>query len=141
MNRKGFSLLEVMVVVTIIGIIAAIAIPTYSGYVTRTRRADAITALETVALNEEKYMAENGSYVVDATLVGAGYPNPDVDNYNVTVNVLGGGTSFVATAVGRNDQAGDTIIFAIHSDGRVGTALADGTNFQENAELWRTLRP
>lgn len=141
MNRKGFTLLEVMVVVVIIGIIAAVAIPTYSGYVTRIRRADAITALETVALNEEKYMAENGSYVVDATLVGAGYPNPDIDNYNVTVNVFGGGTSFIATAVGINDQAGDAIIFAIHSDGRVGTANADGTDFQADAELWRTLRP
>ncbi|HPR52386.1 MAG TPA: type IV pilin protein, partial [Deltaproteobacteria bacterium] len=86
MNKDGFSLLEIMVVVAIVGIIAAIAIPSYSGYVTRTRRAEAITALETIALNEEKNFAENGQYDTIANLVAVGYPNPNADanrNYNI----------------------------------------------------------
>jgi len=144
MNKHGFSLMELMIVVAIVGIIAAIAIPSYSKYVTRTRRADAITALETIALNEEKNFAENGQYDTIATLVAAGYPNPNADanrNYNIAVTVGGGGSSFVATATGMNDQAGDTVIFAIRSDGSVGTANADGTGFAVNADLWRTLRP
>ena len=144
MNKDGFSLLEIMVVVAIIGIIAAIAIPSYSGYVTRTRRAEAITALETIALNEEKNFAENGQYDTIANLVAAGYTNPNADanrNYNIVVAIGGGGSSFVATAQGINDQAGDAVIFAIRSDGSVGTANADGSGFSANADLWRSLRP
>ena len=144
MSKNGFTLMEVMIVVTIIGIIAAIAIPSYSGYVTRTRRAEAITALETIALNEEKNFAEKGQYDTIANLVAAGYPNPNADanrNYNIVVALGGGGSSFVATAAGINDQAGDTVIFAIRSDGSVGTANADGTGFSVNAGLWRSLRP
>ena len=144
MSKDGFTLMEVMIVVVIIGIIAAIAIPSYSGYVTRTRRAEAITALETIALNEEKNFAEKGQYDSIANLVAAGYPNPNADanrNYNIVVALGGGGSSFVATAAGMNDQAGDAVIFAIGSDGSVGTANADGTGFNVNAGLWRTLRP
>ena len=144
MNKNGFSLLEVMVVVVIVGIIAAIAIPSYTGYVTRTRRAEAVTALETIALDEEKYRAENGSYGTLAQLTGAGYPNPNADgsrNYNIVVALNVGGIPFVATAAGMNDQAGDSVIFAIRSDGNVGTANADGSGFSAHAELWRTLRP
>ncbi len=144
MKKDGFSLLEVMVVVVIVGIIAAIAIPSYTGYITRTRRADAITALQTLALDEEKFSAENGRYESIANLVAAGYPNPNADanrNYNIAVILGAGNASFVATATGINDQAGDAVIFAIRSDGTVGHADdAAGTNFTADADLWRTLR-
>lgn len=144
MSKDGFSLMELMIVVAIVGIIAAIAIPSYSGYVTRTRRAEAITALETIALNEEKYRAENGLYGTIAQLTGVGYTNPNADadrNYNIVVALNVGGIPFIATAAGMNDQAGDVVIFAIRSDGSVGTAAANGTGFLVNAGLWRTLRP
>ena len=142
MDKKGFSLLEVMVVVVIVGILAAIAIPTYTGYVTRTRRADAITALETLALDQEKYRAEQGTYGTIGQLTGAGYPSPNADadrNYNIGVTVTGG-TFFVATATGMNDQAGDTIVFALDSNGTRGTDDGGG-GVTADAELWRTLRP
>ena len=143
MNKHGFSLMELMIVVAIVGIIAAIAIPSYSGYVTRTRRADAVTALETIALDEEKNFAEKGQYDTIANLVASGYPNPNADanrNYNIAVSVGGGGSSFVATATGMNDQAGDAVVFAIDSDGTRGTDDGGG-GVAANDELWRTLRP
>ncbi|HOO47669.1 MAG TPA: type IV pilin protein, partial [Deltaproteobacteria bacterium] len=102
MGKRGFSLLEIMVAVVIIGIIAAIAIPSYTGYVTRTTRADAVTALQTVALFQEKNMAENGRYDTIANLVanvGLTNPNADADrNYDIAVNLGAGNTTFTAIA-------------------------------------------
>lgn len=141
MDKNGFSLMEIMVVVAIIGIIAAIAIPSYSGYVTRTRRADAITALESIALDEEKYRAENGSYGTIAALTTAGYPNPNSDasrNYNIALSSISA-NAFTATATGMNDQAGDTVVFAIDSNGKRGTSDGSG-GVTANDELWRSLR-
>jgi type IV pilus assembly protein PilE len=65
-GEKGVTLIEVMVVVAIVGLLAAIAIPAYDNYITRSRRSDAFTALETVRAAQEMYRAEKGLYV-DAT--------------------------------------------------------------------------
>ena len=141
MGTKGFSLLEVMVVVVIVGIIAAIAIPSYSGYMTRTRRAEAVQTLETVALYQEKHLAERGVYGTLANLIAnVGLTNPNADagrNYNIAVVLGAGSTSYVATATGMNQQAGD-ITFALDSNGNRG--VASGGVVASNAELWRTLR-
>jgi type IV pilus assembly protein PilE len=61
-GKGGMTLLEVMIVVTIVGILAAIAIPAYNDYITRSRRSEAFTALETVRAAQEMYRAEKGEY-------------------------------------------------------------------------------
>jgi type IV pilus assembly protein PilE len=61
-GEKGVTLIEVMVVVAIVGLLAAIAIPAYNNYITRSRRSDAFTALETVRAAQEMYRAERGEY-------------------------------------------------------------------------------
>lgn len=135
--------MEVMVTVAIVGILAAIAIPSYTGYVTRTKRADAITALQTVALYEEKNMAENGQYGSIATLVanvGLTDPTADADrNYDIVVNLGAGNTSFTAIASPRLANFSDTIDFAIQSDGQVGRWVSGA--FVADDNLWKTLRP
>ena len=72
-EKKGVTLIEVMVVVAIVGFLAAIAIPAYNDYVTRSRRSDAYTALETVRAAQEMYRAENGGYAFNfSALAGCG---------------------------------------------------------------------
>jgi prepilin-type N-terminal cleavage/methylation domain-containing protein len=60
---RGFSLTELMIVVTIIGILAAIAVPTYLRHIRKTRSQEAITNLAGIAQYEEAYFAENDTYV------------------------------------------------------------------------------
>ena len=62
MKSKGFSLIELLIVVMILGIISAIAFPAYTQYVTRTKRADAMGALMTAASAMERYRASKFNY-------------------------------------------------------------------------------
>lgn len=67
-TTAGFTLLEMMITVAIIGIIAAIAFPSYQNYVRKARRADAITLMLENAQFMERFYTENGRY--DQTLTG-----------------------------------------------------------------------
>ena len=64
-HQGGFSMIELMVVVAIISILAAIAIPSYMGIQKKAARSEAKAKLEAIALSLEGYMAENNDYGSD----------------------------------------------------------------------------
>jgi prepilin-type N-terminal cleavage/methylation domain-containing protein len=64
-NSKGFTLIELMIVVAIIGILAAIAIPNFLNYQCKSKQSEAKQALGTLSKNQEAYVAENDTYASD----------------------------------------------------------------------------
>ncbi|MBC3863522.1 prepilin-type N-terminal cleavage/methylation domain-containing protein [Undibacterium jejuense] len=73
MKQSGFTLIEVMITVAIIGILAAIALPSYSRYVARSKVADAIGNLSNAKSGMEQFFQDNGTYLSGANC-GAGTP-------------------------------------------------------------------
>ncbi len=69
-RNKGFTLIEVMVVVTILGIIAAVAIPSYNNYIERTRVTTARTKLQENAVTLGKLYLRKNSYASAADVLG-----------------------------------------------------------------------
>ena len=62
-ERAGFTLIELMIVVTLIGILSSVAIPGFQGYQRKSKRAEAYTNLSALAKTEKSYYAEMGNYV------------------------------------------------------------------------------
>jgi type IV pilus assembly protein PilA len=73
-RRTGFTLVELMITVGIIGALVAMAIPTFLRYQLRARTTETLTHLKGIALTEDAYYAEHGTYVSVPTPVPASLP-------------------------------------------------------------------
>jgi len=79
-KSKGFTLIELMIVVAIIGILVAVALPSYRSFVLKSHRTDAINGLLDAASRQARYYTINNTYSAD--MVTLGYPN-SVSNANI----------------------------------------------------------
>lgn len=75
-RQQGFTLIELMITVVIIGILAAIALPSYTQYIVRSNRAAAQAAMMDIANLEQQYLLANRSYGNYAAIQATGYSLP-----------------------------------------------------------------
>ena len=117
-QQKGFTLIELMMVVAVVAVLAAIAVPSYQNSVQKAKRADGIAALTKLQLAQEKFRANCAFY---ATNLGAGNTcgtssgastvlfsaTSDEGFYNISVTAATG-NSYTIQADPTGSQAGDT---------------------------------
>lgn len=133
-HAHGFTLIELMIVVAIIGILAAIAYPSYQGYVERTNRADVMNEIQNIANTIESRKLAQGRYS-NALVAGLGgsYPSTGTALYTISVtpNPLTSKWTITATPVTGSRMAGDGAI-TLNYQGLKCRATACGTG-----EEWR----
>lgn len=105
--RRGFTLIELMITVAIISILAMVAVPSYFDSVRKSRRADAITALNQIAQAQERWRANNTSYTTVLGSTGLNVPNPSSGYYTLSVTAASS-ASYSATATAAGAQLRDT---------------------------------
>ena len=108
-SRKGITLIELLTVVAIVAVLATVAIPIYSGYMQRARRADAKTALEQTRAAQEMRRAERGSYETDLVALQTSWGGPagTVGDYTLSFTVSTATTFTVQAHPNTSRQSSD----------------------------------
>lgn len=110
MNARGFTLVEVMMVMVLIGIVAGLAYPAYTSHIVNARRGDAHALMLAAAVKQEQYYAQRGLYTSDMRELG--YPaDPAVSAkgfYRIDATLSGGGQGYTLTATRVGVQTGDS---------------------------------
>ena len=101
--RRGFSLLEVMIVVVIIGILATLAYPSLEGYLQRSKQTEAKVGLSAVYTAQKIYFAINQTYADSLSNLDVQLETGGSSRYSITLT--GSSSSFTATAKGNLDDA------------------------------------
>ena len=118
-NVSGMTLIELLIVVAIVGILAAIAGPAWNDQVTKSRRADARNTLLAAQIEQEQYRANNLTYATSMSAMGMGsFDSTTRDYYRVEV-VSADATGFLITATPNGNQANDSTcnVFAVRQTG------------------------
>ncbi|MFH1493337.1 MAG: type IV pilin protein [Pseudomonadota bacterium] len=127
-QAKGFTLIEVMIVVAIIGILAAVAMPAYTDYVKRGKIQEATSMLADNRIKLEQYFQDNRTYV------GAALSTAGTKYFAYAFTVVPTATAYEITATGDTAQGMGGYEYTIDQS-NAKTSIADGT---VGANCWLT---
>ena len=111
--QRGITLIEVMIVVAIIGVLAAIAYPSYQQYVIKTKRTDMMSEMQNLATQIQSNKLAQGTYSNDlVTGLGGGFPVQGTTLYQVTFtpNPLTSNWTIIATPIAGSQMANDGVL-------------------------------
>lgn len=139
---KGFTLIEVMIVVAVLGILAGVAYPSYRSYIARAARAEVRALMLDIAQKQERYYSSNNSYLAISappTAAPSGWVNftgatsMSGRKYNVSVALSGGGTGYTITGAPANGYSETTCgtYTLTHTNAR-----GNSGNSRPSAECW-----
>jgi len=140
MKQQGFSLIELLIVVAIVGILAAITYPSYQNYVLRSGRADGQAKLMEILQAQERFYSQNQAYTTNLGTGGLAYgvaadaavPSEE-GRYNIQAAACGGSTIarcviLTATRTGpqaQDNECGNLTIDSRGTKGESGTGTVD----------------
>ena len=120
-RMRGITLMELMIVVVIVGILAAVAYPNYRDFAARAKRNEAKAALLLIATNQERFYLNNQQYTNDMTRLGFNVANNFVTEtgaYRITVAGANAATyTATATYLNGDAEAGKCATFTIQPNG------------------------
>lgn len=137
--NTGFTVIELLIVVVILGILFGIAIPSYQDYMRKAARAEAKSTMLDIAQMQERYFTNNGAYLAVAAPPAAppsgwkNYSGGDASSSKYNISVAAGSTtslttSFLVTATPANGFSEPTCgTLTLESNGTKGSAQGSGS--------------
>ena len=130
--NRGFSLIELMVVVAIVAILGTIAYPSYQQYLLVSHRVDAKKMLLDAANRQETYFMDFNQYASSATALNIS-ENSDSGFYHLVVSAAGNTYTLTATASGAQGSDRDCLVFSVDQNG---IKSAKNASNQTNNNCW-----
>ena len=136
--QGGFTIVEILVVVSIIGLLAAIVYPSYSSYIVKSRVAEATSALADLRYKSERFYQATRSYVKQTKPGGMVCGVPAADTHYFSFNCTGSATTFTWVAsskpgAGMGDEG--SYQFSIDEQGNMATLYFAGKAVDESCWL------
>jgi type IV pilus assembly protein PilA len=132
-SNQGFTLIELMIVVAIIGILAAIAIPNFMTYQAKARQSEAKVGLGGIFTSATSYFAENGTFTV-ANIGQLGYAPAGTPRYSFYYGAMriNTGSSSLSTCHGANTPTGVSVLGTGFTAGAIGDIDGESTT----CDMW-----
>ncbi len=137
--EPGFTLMELMIALAVLGILTAIALPSFNDSIRKSRRSEAFAALSGVQQAQERWRTNNSSYTTDMSSAGVNQPSITVGGYYGIAVDAADATSYSVTATGSTGTTqandGNCVRLRMRSAGGnifYGSAAASGS-FDETA--------
>lgn len=127
-RHSGFTLMELMISIGIIGILAGIAYPSYTEYVVQSNRAEAQNELLRLANRQEQYFVDHRVYTTNMKLLGVN-ASPyvtDSGNYKISSTVNNGSFTLTANALGTQlSRDAECAVFSVTETGKKDATSTD----------------